>query len=90
MSCIGGGPASISAGQKPRATKYEPQNLPATQTCQVSAGRPACIFMPGQPKPPKHTYPTKICDVWGAMFQPHPPIFHVRPCNPHACPMTHP
>jgi len=36
------------------------------------------------------TYPTKTCNVLGAMFQPHPPIFHVPPCDPHPCPMTHP
>ncbi len=36
------------------------------------------------------TYPIKTCNVLGAMFWPHPSIFHVPPCDPHPCPMTHP
>jgi hypothetical protein len=36
------------------------------------------------------TYPTKTCVVLGTMFQSHPPISHVPPCNLHPWPMTHP
>jgi hypothetical protein len=36
------------------------------------------------------TYPIETCNVSGAMFRPHPPIFHVPPCDLHPCPMTHP
>jgi hypothetical protein len=36
------------------------------------------------------TQALKTCNVSGIMFWPYvPPIFHVPPCNPHPCPMTH-
>jgi hypothetical protein len=59
------------------------------ETCQVLVSGWTCVSMPRQPKPPKHI-PAKTCKVSGAMFQPHAPIFHVPPCDPHPCPMTHP
>ncbi len=33
------------------------------------------------------TYPTETCNISRAMFRPHPPIFHVPPCNPHPQPI---
>jgi len=33
------------------------------------------------------TYPIETCNVSKAMFHPHPPIFHVPPCDPHPCPI---
>jgi len=69
--------------------KLEPQYLPPTETYQVLMGSPTHVSMPKQPKSPKHI-PIKTCNILGAMFWPYVPIFHVPPCNPHPCPMTHP
>jgi hypothetical protein len=35
------------------------------------------------------TYPAETCNILGAMFQPHPLIFHFPPCDPHPCPINH-
>jgi hypothetical protein len=72
-----------------RGSKLEPWHLPLIETCQVLAGSSTHVSMPGQPKPPKHI-PIETCHVSIVMFRPHAPIFHVPPCNPHPCPMTHP
>ncbi len=44
--------------------------------------RPDAHFDSQAPRTPK-TYPIETCNILGTMFQPHPPISHVPPCNPH-------
>jgi hypothetical protein len=77
MSCFVGGLVSVSAGQKPHALEHEPRNSPPTKTCQVTTSD-LIVRTP------------QTCNISRAMFQPHVPIFHVPPCDPHPCPMTHP
>ncbi len=80
---------SKTTRHKTQASKLELQHLPPTKTYQVSRGGPTHVSMPKQPKPPKHI-PIETCNILGAMFWPYVPIFHVPPCDPHPCPMTHP
>ncbi len=54
-------------------------------THQNMSGGPMCFLMPGQPQPSKHITSKRVTMFWS-----HPPMFHVPPCNPHPCPMTHP
>ncbi len=89
MSCFGGGLVLISASQKLHALEHEPRNLPPIKTCQVSTSSVTRISMPRQSEPPK-PIPIKTCILSRAMFQPHVPIFHVSPYDPHPCPMTNP
>jgi len=63
-------------------SKLEPWHLPPTKTCQVLAGSLTHVSMPGQPNPPRHI-PIETWYISIVMFQPHAPIFHVPPCNPH-------
>jgi hypothetical protein len=51
--------------------------------------RPSACF-DAQATQAHETYPTETCNVSGDMLQPQQPIFHVPPCDPHPCPMTHP
>jgi hypothetical protein len=74
---------------KPWASKQEPWNYHPPKHVKFRWHNPMCILMHEQPKPLKHI-PTNTCNILRAMFWPHPPIFHVPPCNPHPCPMTHP
>lgn len=69
--------------------KLEPQNLSPIEMCQILVSNLACVSMPRWLELSKHI-PIKICNVSGAMFWSHVPIFHVSPCDLHPCPMTHP
>jgi len=88
MSCFDGGSAFILAGQNHMPqnlnleTYHPPKHVKFRQATQCTF---RCLGSPSL-----ETYPTKTCKVLGIMFQPHPPIFHVLPCDPHPCPMTHP
>jgi hypothetical protein len=72
-----------SAGQKAHALEHEPQNLSSFNE------QPDMHFDTRAVRTPKHI-PIQTCNVSRTMFQPHVPIFHVSPCDPHPCPMTNP
>ncbi len=52
------------------------------QNMSSFGGRPNAHFNASTTWAPKR-YPTKTCNISGTRFQPHQPIFHVPPCNPH-------
>jgi hypothetical protein len=88
MSCFDGGLALISANWKSCTVKHAlgTRTLKPTthRTCQVSAMLPNVHFDVWGART------LETCNISGAMFQPHPPILYVPPCDHHPCPITHP
>jgi hypothetical protein len=61
MSCFGGSPAFVSASQKPRATKREPETYHPSKHVKFRWCGPTCVLMLGQPEPLKHVTFWELC-----------------------------